>query len=62
MKRLKWLVFPFFLVVYIPWLTVRNTGALLLTGVAWLLKWVLAFVVLAKHGAQAMDIYLEGCK
>lgn len=62
MRRLRWVVFPFWLVAYLPLLLFRQALAWFMAGIAWLLKWVLALVLLIKHGPLAMDAYLEGCK
>lgn len=62
MKRLRWVLF----IPFVIWFTIvegsRIVIVLVCRWLAWVLKWVLAGVILAKHGVIAMDAYLEGVR
>jgi len=56
-------------VIFLPWLVVVSTiklfravVVLVCAVIAWCIKWILAVVILARHGSNAMDSYLEGCR
>lgn len=62
MKHLRWLLFIPFVLLFTIVESLRIVIVLFCRWLAWVLKWVLAGVILAKHGVIAMDAYLEGVR
>lgn len=62
MRHLRWIMFIPWLAVFMAVRALRASVVLICGLIAWCIKWVLAMVILARHGSNAMDCYLEGCR